>query len=1140
MNGAAYDGIPGASLSQGAEETTESPSSTIGAQSRSTSAEITALGAGDGIQQSDNALEGEAVQDTQNHVGEESLGSGREIRDTGDGDDEREIEVTNRDDISSEEASISIMSDIERRNRDARLEVGSDLPPLRQRLRKANKRVLQHQSYIRLVEDRLASLETAMARMKGQQNNRRVNEEEVSRTVSPTTTRRSSVAEIVVEDLFTLVPEIARMPLASFRAPQPKEIDDRDSNDSRHLVADVPHTPLRAIDVCTSVATGPNNTRRARSRHPSVTSSEPKDDQDGPTIEPDLIARVPDRIRIRSVPLLKTLEKISEGKFTAIKPEKPYERRRGPPVHPRNRNPEAGEVMPMVFLRPFKLFVEFEDKIRAYTNELEAKWNSNDTISEAPPTIHIEGDETVVPTVEDVTTSKDALAHLRLLVEFLDFDLKGLFELRRQVKEGSLKTIAFADLYHLFRHGEEICTNQFAAQVYRVLHFTGGRKYLHTGLDDEIVVRRRDRSRDRERDRYRPPPPPRDPYYDGDNDVQYLTPTRKGSDFVVQCFSFDYDGFDYGPYQQTFSIAWYEGEMSITGLSVFPHRFRDVNGRVPSIAGKPIPTKQELVQRGKRFVTLSKIKHMSYKGRCIGTGDEIDSQVIIDFNLGLQQNRETWTITLGVKRPIDADLRETREESAWIDPRYPHRDPCIVAGCCDNDYIHYDDELDKSHAKDLISEQEEILVRFTNADDLTDEGKVIGFVLRDRSWALLDIDKVIPVVPLDGGLDALCLPKGHKDTLLAMVRNHSRGTASNEKEPEDQTQFDLIPGKGKGLIVLLHGAPGVGKTSTAESIAAHTNRPLFPITCGDIGETADDVDTKLKSTFQLAHKWGCVLLLDEADVFLQRRNKTDLQRNSIVSVFLRVLEYYSGILFLTTNRIGTIDPAFKSRIHMSLYYPSLDREATREIWTWHIKNVVKNKKDMVVDKKEIFKFALSHFAELDEEKVVWNGRQIRNAFQTAVALAEYDAFKVKEKYKVEEPAHLTAAHFEQVAKASKDFDKYLQAVWGGLNENDLSRRAQERIGNPRDHQSRGDSMQRGGRGGGIKLPRSPATRPARDDDFPDDDDDWDDSNDKGKEPLDDDDDDDDFDNERPTARGKSGDALRPESTTKRASWNERK
>lgn len=90
-------------------------------------------------------------------------------------------------------------------------------------------------------------------------------------------------------------------------------------------------------------------------------------------------------------------------------------------------------------------------------------------------------------------------------------------------------------------------------------------------------------------------------------------------------------------------------------------------------------------------------------------------------------------------------------------------------------------------------------------------------------------------------------------------------------------------GKGKGLIILLHGAPGVGKTSTAECVADHTRRPLFPITCGDIGDNAKDVERNLEWCFQLAHKWGCVLLLDEADVFLAERSKTDLQRNALVS-----------------------------------------------------------------------------------------------------------------------------------------------------------------------------------------------------------------------------------------------------------------
>jgi len=53
-------------------------------------------------------------------------------------------------------------------------------------------------------------------------------------------------------------------------------------------------------------------------------------------------------------------------------------------------------------------------------------------------------------------------------------------------------------------------------------------------------------------------------------------------------------------------------------------------------------------------------------------------------------------------------------------------------------------------------------------------------------------------------------------------------------------------------------------------------------------------------------------------------------------VFLRVLEYYSGILFLTTNRVGTLDEAFKSRIHLSLYYPSLNRDQTLQIFEMNI------------------------------------------------------------------------------------------------------------------------------------------------------------------------------------------------------------
>ncbi|KAK0628740.1 P-loop containing nucleoside triphosphate hydrolase protein, partial [Bombardia bombarda] len=108
---------------------------------------------------------------------------------------------------------------------------------------------------------------------------------------------------------------------------------------------------------------------------------------------------------------------------------------------------------------------------------------------------------------------------------------------------------------------------------------------------------------------------------------------------------------------------------------------------------------------------------------------------------------------------------------------------------------------------------------------------------------------------------------------------------------------------GQGLIILLHGAPGTGKTLTAECAASSTKRPLFSMTCGDLGALPSEVEASLEHSFHLAQTWGCVLLLDEADTFLSTRAKGDIIRNNL-SVFLRVLEYYAGILFLTANRFG--------------------------------------------------------------------------------------------------------------------------------------------------------------------------------------------------------------------------------------------
>ena len=168
--------------------------------------------------------------------------------------------------------------------------------------------------------------------------------------------------------------------------------------------------------------------------------------------------------------------------------------------------------------------------------------------------------------------------------------------------------------------------------------------------------------------------------------------------------------------------------------------------------------------------------------------------------------------------------------------------------------------------------------------------RVYGFSLLDRKWFAFDISLVEDIKDSNWGFDHLVIPEHHKKIMQALVRHHTKGPALAAAEMKNSDQgfsMDVIRGKGKGLIILLHGVPGVGKTSTAECVAAQTGRPLFPITCGDIGSTAEDVEARLNNYFDMAHKWGCVLLLDEADVFLARREKGgDMQRNGIVSGML--------------------------------------------------------------------------------------------------------------------------------------------------------------------------------------------------------------------------------------------------------------
>ncbi|KAI1096481.1 P-loop containing nucleoside triphosphate hydrolase protein [Rostrohypoxylon terebratum] len=478
-------------------------------------------------------------------------------------------------------------------------------------------------------------------------------------------------------------------------------------------------------------------------------------------------------------------------------------------------------------------------------------------------------------------------------------------------------------------------------------------------------------------------------------------------------------------------IQWYIGKRKLTDLPVLPLRF--------------VPGKDNIVQRLEaRGLKCSQCyDHKRYDGftydsRSRVRREKLQGDVFVDF--------EEYYLRKSNSEPRLGVLQRTVPDQTEVEEGTPS----------DMDTFSLDHEVDQRNsdiclASLLLKTQpktKEEVARDPEQLRLM-RHQVIAFVFRTRKWVRLEIDFVEDidkgVEARNSGFDDLVILPKYRRLLVSLVDSHSSNAHKEhqniKKDGKPLNQLDLVRGKGLGLIVLLHGPPGTGKTSTAETIAAYTGRPLYSITCGDLGHRVEQVLEKHTSR---ADKWGCVLLLDEADVFLMRRDFSDTTRNSLVSIFLRTLEYYSGILFLTTNRVGVIDEAFKSRIHISLRYPKVKLPTTLAIWRGCLDRIEKDNefRDISVkfDRDELMEFAEEHYHKYHKKNATWNGRQIRNAFQTAIAMGQYERTrKIKKKQMTEEEAlatgksrwrviQLTKENLEAIADTAQDFDKYMKAV----------------------------------------------------------------------------------------------------------------
>lgn len=442
----------------------------------------------------------------------------------------------------------------------------------------------------------------------------------------------------------------------------------------------------------------------------------------------------------------------------------------------------------------------------------------------------------------------------------------------------------------------------------------------------------------------------------------------------------DFDGEDLGTRSTARLIPAFAGAVAINQLSAYPIQYHSESAAL----------RQQLIERGRRMEKYAGMHFCCYNGIALEQTDfgmdryNIDGRVVVDTKTFHRLNANfSFSLT-----PFNTDVQKPRNRRRNSD-------------YYDNDY---DDADEAQENLELVPEDKLQLDPLTDEQCLLANATVRGFSFSEKRWLDFFVDKLeSPEWNVDC-FSQLVLPETQKDLVQALVANHT-----SKRNGFD----DIVKGKGKGLILVLHGPPGVGKTLTAETVAEYCKRPLYMVSSGDLGTDASTLDHKLSRILDMASTWRAVLLIDEADIFLERRSLHDMERNSLVSIFLRVLEYYEGILFLTSNRVATFDDAFKSRIHVPLKYSSLTMESRKQVW----QNFLGKMGDEVVEMDD------EGYNSLAQADI--NGRQIKNVIRTAKSLAQFHGQKLDRK------------KLEQVIQIQMEFERDLDLDGEGKGVNGL-------------------------------------------------------------------------------------------------------
>ena len=509
--------------------------------------------------------------------------------------------------------------------------------------------------------------------------------------------------------------------------------------------------------------------------------------------------------------------------------------------------------------------------------------------------------------------------------------------------------------------------------------------------------------------------------------IEYATQESsfmKGTWYGIEGRYLEYDGKTFGMGTMEVEVEAFKGPRKITSLACYPLKYHKDSETL----------RKQLIERGKKFVALKGMNYRFHKGMAFYKKKRqiikvnINGRVMVDPAI---HRRINPNYPISTVKPNDPDILEEEEDSddgscacCGSSGEEGQQKPTDILEDADKPKTKMKLVMDDDQRPHIVEVevdehgnevQKEDIDQLPGQDDGASSDRhfddeelliaspvVLGFAFSEKLWLEFTVSGINDIDWNEGAFNSLVLPENQKSIVKALVESHTFQASRNID--------DVIQGKGRGLVAVLHGPPGTGKTLTAEGIAELLKCPLYMVSAGELGTNPRELEAELNKILDIAHSWGAVLLLDEADVFLEKRTIQDIHRNALVSIFLRLLEYFQGILFLTTNRVETFDDAFQSRIHVALRYGELTTKAKRSVWKMFLDKV------KAKDGLETVEFKESDYDKLARHNL--NGRQIKNAVRTAQALA------------VNGGQPLSMGHITKVLEVAETFEKDLKGGTG--------------------------------------------------------------------------------------------------------------